>query len=561
MSNEWRKFRLTYEGGTFFKNEYLKKFTSRETDTDFENRKDITHVPAHAKAAIIDIRNSIFQRMVDITRAGGPASYIDAVKGLGLGVDCRGTSMNSYIGQIVLPELLVIGRVGVFVDKPVLETQTLADGSPSPYLYHYQAEDILSWHYDHRNMLDAVLLRDNDYVYDEATGLTVGRSESFRLLRKVPEGVEVKIFYHPESEVAMPKKLVLKQPPVLLELDEIPFHLLNLSHSLMVDIADYQVSLLNMGSSDVNYALKSNFPFYTEQYHPSAELPHLRPSDPEGTGIASDAESSGARKINVGVTQGRRYPIGLDRPGFINPSAEPLRVSMEKQKDLRKEIRLLVNLSVANLDTTRASAESKEKDNTGLEAGLSAIGLELEQAERAIGRIWAQYEGHKGEVTVNYPNNYNLRTDDDRRKEAKELRDTLPTVPSITFQKAIAKQIVVVLVGDKVSDEDLKKMHDEIDASAVVVTDPEIIGQDHERGFVGDELASRLRGYPEGEAEQAAKDHAARAARIVQAQTSMAARGAPDLDTDTSSGKQERKEATDTTMQTTAADRTRGKGQ
>jgi hypothetical protein len=160
-----------------------------------------------------------------------------------------------------------------------------------------------------------------------------------------------------------------------------------------------------------------------------------------------------------------------------------------------------------------------------------------------------------------------MRTDEDRRQEAEELREILPTVPSPTFQKQTTKDIITIMQGHKVSLDELNKMHSEIDKAVVIVTDPVIIRSDHEAGFVGDKLASELRGYPEGEAARAAADHAERAARIVMAQMKEAdlkraqARGAPDLDSETDSGVVERNEANDTTTQMSEEDRTRGEGQ
>ena len=44
--SDWVKWRLTYESGDDFITEYLKKFSSRESDTEFTDRKNITYVPA-----------------------------------------------------------------------------------------------------------------------------------------------------------------------------------------------------------------------------------------------------------------------------------------------------------------------------------------------------------------------------------------------------------------------------------------------------------------------------------------------------------------------------------
>jgi hypothetical protein len=61
---------------------------------------------------------AIFQRMRDITRRGGSQAYQRAVNGLNLGVDLRGNTMNGFLGIKVLTELLIMGRVGVYVDSP-----------------------------------------------------------------------------------------------------------------------------------------------------------------------------------------------------------------------------------------------------------------------------------------------------------------------------------------------------------------------------------------------------------------------------------------------------------
>lgn len=581
MSLEWEKFRLAFEGGIFFKSKYLRKFSTRETTEDFNLRREMSHVPAHAKAAILDIRNAIFKRMVDITRKDGPESYIKAVAGLNHGVDGKGNSMNSFIGQVVMPELLVLGRVGLYVDKPQIlnERLSLADARKfTPYIYHYQAEDIFSWHFNELNRLDVVLLRDHDFTTDKITGLIDGEIENFRLLKLIEldgrNQVELSRFglsqrgpglgsAGPMANRSANPPLTMLEDPMIIDIPEIPFVLMELDTSLMTDIADYQISLLNLASSDVNYALKSNFPFYTEMFHPSAELPNLRHDEVGGDGTAAQADSANARQQKTGVSQGRRYPIGTDRPGFIHPSSEPLIASMKLQEKLKQDIRELVSLNLTNTKSV-----SNRLDGTGIEGGLANIGLELEFGERNVGRIWSLYESDNGgEVTVKYPDNYDMRTDEDRRKEAEELREILPTVPSKTFQKQTTKDIITIMQGHKVSLAELQTMHAEIDRAVVIVTDPKIIRSDHEAGFVGDKLASELRGYPKGEADKAAEDHAKRAARIVTAQMAEVdmkrgqARGVPALDSETDSGVTERAEANDTTTQLSEEDRTRGEGQ
>ena len=205
-----------------------------------------------------------------------------------------------------------------------------------------------------------------------------------------------------------------------------------------------------------------------------------------------------------------------------------------------------MNLAITNIAPQRASAESRSIDEHGLEAGLSYIGLELEHGEREIGIVWSAYEGGKDAPTIKYPTRYNLRSDADRRKEAEELKVLMESVPSLTYQKALAKDIARVVVGHKVSNEVIEAIQAEIDKAEVVVTDSETVIADHEAGFVSTEMASQIRGYPQGQVEQAKKDHAERAARIALAQSEAGARGVSDLSADADAGKKEKERGSQT---------------
>jgi hypothetical protein len=171
---DWEKWRRTYEGGDSFRDSYLERFSNREDQTDFATRKAITPVPAFAKAAINDIRNAIYQRLRDVVRKGGSDVYQAAVNGNNLGVDHRGSTMNAFLGVKVLTELLVMGRVGVYVDHPFVpvDATLAAVRRPAPYLYKYDIEDILSWTCskpDSPSEFQALLLRDTTMQYDQSS--------------------------------------------------------------------------------------------------------------------------------------------------------------------------------------------------------------------------------------------------------------------------------------------------------------------------------------------------------------------------------------------------------
>ncbi len=63
----WKKWRLCYEGGQRFIHYYLRRFSKREDDQDFVDRKFVTYNPAFARTSV----NEVSQRMVDIAHQGG----------------------------------------------------------------------------------------------------------------------------------------------------------------------------------------------------------------------------------------------------------------------------------------------------------------------------------------------------------------------------------------------------------------------------------------------------------------------------------------------------------
>lgn len=497
--DKWEKYRYCYEGGDDFRDKYLQRFSDYESTTTFWLRKEITPIPSFAKAAVKEVKNSIFQRASDIIRKGGSASYSKAIFGLDDGVDLNGSSMNAFISSDVLGELLAMGKVGIFVDNANEVGPTLAEkGQYHPYLYTYKAEQILNWAYE-GTTLTAVLLETHNFGQEPETGLPLDDKKQYWLLNLRQNGVILRIYdedYKPINEMS-------------LNLPMIPFTILELNESLLADTSSYQIAMLNLTSTDMFYAYKSNFPTYTEQYDARIEVQNLMKKSQDG-----EKAIAGDNQQEIGTVKGRKYPIGAERPGYIHPSPEPLRASMEKQDKMKEDIRQLTALSLASLKPRMQSAASKEIDNEGLEAGLSAIGFVLETAEREICRMWSAYENDKSEYQITYPRKYSLKSDREILLEAKEKETVMKGVPSITFQKEMAKDIAQTTIGYKVSPDTMAEIENEIDQSPIVIVDPDILAKDVENGLVGTEFASTVRGYPKGEVEKAKEDHADKLARI-----------------------------------------------
>jgi hypothetical protein len=172
----------------------------------------------------------------------------------------------------------------------------------------------------------------------------------------------------------------------------------------------------------------------------------------------------------------------------------------------------------------RESAHSKKLDDRQLQAGLSAIGLVLENAERQVAELWAEYEG-SDPAEIRYPTRYDLDSDAQKREDNKTLQENM-TLPSITLRRESAKQIATNSLGDKVPLATLTKIHNELDA-AVVFAEPDEIETDLKAGILSNETAAAAKQYPDGEVKEAEEDHAKRAKRILESQAQ--ARGVPEL--------------------------------
>jgi len=534
---DWEKYRYVMDGGDTFIQKYVKQFSSAEDETDFINRKSITPVAGFAKAAVKDVQNAIFQRMPAIRRNGGPESWQDAIRGQRGGVDLCGSTMNHFLGNEALLELLSMGKVGVYVDNFKFEGRRTRNqrGMEHPYLYTYRTEDIRNWDYFIKGdevKLQRLLLRVYDEDRDHDFDLVTDYNEYFRLYWIEDNAVLLQQYNDtgdPVDENYEPSEFA----PTELDTKEIPFVIMELQASLLADTANHQIALTNMESADAGYILRSNVPNYTEQYDQRfeaaanwSESDSLTTTDSDGNIIYDDNKVT--RKI--GSTDGVRYPMGAERPGYISPPTEPLHASMEKQTQLKNDIRSLSNLSVANTRSRFASAESKQMDERGLESGLSAIGMVLEHAERRIVEIWSDYEGFREESTVGYPERYSLRSDEDRRKDAEQLAKTAVDVSSHTFRREVHKEIVEILLAGKVADSTLDKMLAEVDKSDFPTADADQIRTDVEIGLVSREFASKARGYPEGEAKKAHEEKLDLEIRRAEAQAAktaenLAARG------------------------------------
>lgn len=557
-SLDWEKWRDAFEGGEFYRDHYLVKFEDRETDADFRQRRDLTPIPSFAKSALLDVRNNIYQRLVSVTRVGGSKAFQDAVAGYNGGVDGEGSTMDSFIGDDILTELLLMGKVGVYIDALPPEGPTLADASYPPFLTCYRIEDILSYTKAPRGKggeFSSVLLRDHNVTVTTELGhgvsLPSGVEQRLRLVWKDDNGSVWFRMYTSEGEVIL-REDSGPDGAVLTNLKRVPFVLMDIGDSLMKDVASYQKALLNLSSSDVFYAIKSNSPFLTIQRDQFASGDHLK-------GPESAAGGAGDRAESVGAGKGRYYGVNLERPGFISPPTDPLEASMKLQDKLEGNIRSLINLAVQGKAGSRTeSGEAKKVGQGGLEAGLSFIGMALANGEKLISDVWAEYEDVENPkpATIKYPDRYVLKSDIERLEEASETLKLVERLPTQELKRVASKMIVDTLLSGRLSQSEVDRIYAKIDSNDYILSDPQVTLQAHKAGLVDDLTASEALGYDASKVvPKAKKDRAERIAETLKAQTprdqqgqapNFAARGAPELDTNPNSGSDERADTSNT---------------
>lgn len=560
----WIKWRHAYESGDAFIDNYLRPYSRRERPIDYQERRSMTYVPAYATRGINRIRNAIYSRLGLVRREGGSVAYQAAIKGEKGGVDRLRSSMATFIGMEVLPELLAMQKVGIYIDRPEGDPLTKADElGKNCYCYIYRREDVRAWSYDETNEIGrfkALLLRDCIYKQDDEYGLDSEEVVQYRLLTKIDSGITVKIFDAQSNQI----------DERFLKLPQIPFVFPSLQQSLMKDIAAYQVALMNLASTDLSYCAKSNYPFYIEQFDPKSEnifrktAPQPAVSsigfDNPSVGIVEapatypgeqkQAQTSSTAEVVVGVQSGRRYSTE-NPPQFIHPSPEPMLASMQKQDKMKGEIEELLHLALTNQGQIVAfNVEDGSPVEVTLD-GLSYIGHVLQNTEQEIANFFALYEGNKEPAKIIYPTQYTLKSDSEIIEEAQKLQETAQGIPSKTYKQEMAKQIASKTVGTKITEASLKKIYGEIDDAPNMVSDPTSIEIDVNLGLVSLETAAMARGWDKSEPEKAANDHAERLARIAAAQAkgqgtqNMEARGVPDMGANPQGAKEEKADSQD----------------
>jgi len=319
-------------------------------------------------------------------------------------------------------------------------------------------------------------------------------------------------------------------PTIKTKLTRIPLYVFNIGDSLIKDACSYQRALLNLTSSDTAYAADANFPFLTR----------MRKNPEEGSHLEGENKSQ-----ERGVRKGMTYEWQTDRPDFINPSPDPIKLSIELRRELKAEVRELISGQLSDLG----------EDGT-VSAGLAFIGLQFEKGENRIADDWAAFENaaEKNTAIVSYPECWDVTDPKVRIEEATALADTMFKIPGKVVKKELAKLVADKLLRGRVATGKMDEIFKEIDEAEFCTSDPDVILQAKKEGLLSAETGTVALGFPKEEAEKAKKDQAERAAEIVKAQADAggggfggAGRGAPDMSKDPNSPAKAREGESDPT--------------
>ena len=544
MVEQWIKWRLVYDGGTEFIDKFLFEYSKREKSEDFEIRRQLTYNENHAASIINIIRNAMTAKLPEVVRRGDPI-YETIMRS---DVDMQKSSMTTFLGLEVLPLLLSQGKRFIGVDAPEVlgiegQPRTRADDTMAdrPYVWAFDAEDMHSWSHDSDGNFLSTLTKETVDVLDERTRLVTDTKTQFRLMQRVGDGFQMEQIGG-EGVLSGAGVLVtildkddkVTESPRLLQISRIPIVELRLVDSLLKDIAEMQIAMLQLSSADMTFLFRGNFPIFTKQS--TTKTNALKPRGSKKRVDSFDEEISERDRITTrdarpnvqeaGVGSGVGYEEKMDRPDFIAPPTENVKVSMEKQDRLAKGMRMLVDLALISMSVKAAeqSGKSKEADRVGTEAGLSYIGTVLETGDREVASLMHEFLSKDGktEHEVKYPEGFSLKTAEDRQKEAETLRGQRSAVQSPTFAKSVDKRIAEISLRGIATPEEIKAVQDEIDVAPYIDDDPQrskVVLEDVKAGVVSKRRATVLRAHEESEAAAVMDEEEERMNRAISGQT------------------------------------------
>jgi len=506
---------------------YLRRYSLRESTDAFNYRKQITPNDAQPRIALKKLCDSIRGRMVGIRRKVDLNNVMVALDGENKGVDAFGSSMTGLMSDSVVYEVALMGRVGLFVNRDEAPSDVKAEASANdPYIQVYPTETIVNWVYGSDGLFNDLLLQISEDVITD--GFVTGTEKKFRRFTRVNGKVTVTTY---DKDFENGEERVWDVPMI-------PFYLIDFE-SQVERVLEMQKALNNLASSDYTFLIKSNFPLYTEQVDQAvkAQIQHnaiIAAQTAEDTGSVESAVTSHSKKVNTdvdaGTFQGREYGKDLDRPGWVTPPTAHLTASADRQELLKSDIDKALDVDSLNVREVKTSADSKQIDRETLIGGIYNLFLQLQRAETQILKMWLMYMDSASSVLIEYPDAFDLRSQEERLKAADKKLTSRDSVPSITAKRSLT----LAAVGDLLphaTEEAMQKIAAELEKAEMFAT-PTTLEMLVTEGAIPSELTMDALALDVKYAGEAKKEHAEKMAVIAAAQSAGSNSGQAETDAD-----------------------------
>jgi len=527
---DWIDWRYCYEGGRIFRERYLLPFSDRESVKEFERRRSLTPIPGYAQSGVDRVKNSLIQRLPDINRHGGTRTWKKAMDGELGGVDLKGSTMDSFLAHDIIPDMLVMGRIGTLVDAPELENedQLLMADIPDdfrPFYNPFCVEDIHEIHpapHDSPSDWSAILLEERETKVD----VWNASDECIRTFRY--------FWLNPDRGNRMSVQRISDQgdamgPPVHTNLVRIPFTFADIRISLMSKVCAHQIAMLNMISADTSNSVDQNFPIMVRQRD------NTNNAGGGADHLVDDVGGDGS-EVEAGVNKGIWYGKNAAPPAYINAPSEPLEISLKMRDDLKTQVYELIFGTLTSIS----------EDGT-IESGLASAGSALQRYENRLADYYTAYEetrpSKRTQVSIEYPTTWSLKTQEERIAEAKQFLELIDQLPGREGRKAAIERVYDIMFRGLVSTEKLEEMKKAARDAPFTTSNPDIIFTALDKFAVGPQTASVALGFDDDEWEKAAEERDRRAASMIAAQSDAAngaARGVPEGSVDPNSNEEGR---------------------
>ena len=322
----WQSARDCLEGGYAVKNAGVKYLPRLKGQSDEE------YAAYKGRALFYSITSKTLSALTGMALDDSPevkypaqmASYFE---------DMSGLQFIEVLHEAVA-ELLLMGRFGVLVDRPV--------GGGKPYLTTYTTEDIINWHKSDDGKLQMVVLREYYMHRDDHDRYIFEERVRYRKLEIVEGQLEIEVF---ESRDTSMQEFTAIGPPTTitntgLVMDSIPFFCVT---PLGMDIEPVKPPMMDI--VDINLS----------HYRTSADLEHGRHFTGLPTPYIIGGDSD--KKMYIGSTAAWVIPEVNASVGYLEFTGQGL-TSLENA--LKEKQAQLASLSARLIDNSSKGSEAAE---------------------------------------------------------------------------------------------------------------------------------------------------------------------------------------------------------